>query len=527
MGFVDWNIEFCHSMLFFLHQYDKLCLNPESPSQPIYMSLVSVVPPKALVNRFLKVSNLHAYQISKMKLEADPKVDPKADQNAPQKRKFIRHEYAVPFDESILHKNNLEIIEYLKEKTVLFKDFSDDLIKQIEPLSKIEKFIKGDEILIEATPNEMIFFLMRGVVGIYKGGDLVLKLQRKGDIFGEMSLISNKPCSASVIAENEVVVFSIQVRDIGADTNIDQQLMQDSLYKLYAVILADKLAMTTFKAIDLERKVKERTMDLRLNNEKLRMAKEKAIEANRAKSEFLSNMSHELRTPMHQILSYAQLGIKRFCDRQDRALEYLKNISSSGYRMMNLVNDLLDLSELGAGRVKYTFNEHDIFVIIKENVASINYLLEEKRISIAIGQPNVPTKIICDYLTISQAIQKVLSNSIKFTPKDKSISISFDSKNLFYSERLKDDPEISSLLVSIKDEGPGIPEDELESIFDKFTQSSKTKTGAGGTGLGLAICNEIIIAHQGKIWVENSPEAGATFNILLPYEQQTKARDGT
>jgi signal transduction histidine kinase len=107
-----------------------------------------------------------------------------------------------------------------------------------------------------------------------------------------------------------------------------------------------------------------------------------------------------------------------------------------------------------------------------------------------------------------------LSNSIKFTPKSKKITISIAHS--------QDEGSGSALLVSVSDQGVGIPDDELETVFDKFVQSSKTKTGAGGTGLGLAICKEIIEAHHGKIWAENNPNRGTTFSFMLPYEQNSQ-----
>jgi signal transduction histidine kinase len=266
---------------------------------------------------------------------------------------------------------------------------------------------------------------------------------------------------------------------------------------------------------ELEIKVEERTTDYK-------KAKEEAEKANQLKSEFLANMSHELRTPMHQILSYAQIGIKRFGNQKDSLLKYFNNITSSGNRMMVLVNDLLDLSKLEAGSMKYAFAENDVFFVIKENIARFSHQLKEKEISVVMNQPIVSTRIICDQSTVSQVIQNLLSNSIKFSEKNRNIIVSFDSKGLSISGKADDEPDILSLLVTIKDEGPGIPDDELDFIFDRFNQSSKTKTGAGGKGLGLAICHEIVDAHHGKIWAENNPDGGATFSFMLPYEQETQ-----
>jgi len=434
--------------------------------------------------------------------------------------KFYRHEYAIPFDDSILNKSNLEIIHYLKEYTILFKEVDEKVIEQLVPLSAIYKYSKGDKILVEDTPNNKIYFLMRGIIGIYKQGDHILTLQRKGDIFGEMSLISNKPASASVICESEVEVFTINVREMSELGQIDEKIMTDTLYKLYAVILADKLAMTTFKAIGLEKKVHERTLDLERNNENLQKAKIEAERANRAKSQFLSNMTHELRTPMHHILSFAHIGIKHFKTARDRTLECFQQVISSSNSMMEMVDDLLDLSELDAGRTKYTFAKYDFSIIIREMLTGFSQQLENKDISVEIDQSDMSTNIICDTNRISQVVRNILQNSIQFAPKGSVISIFLETGHLPADiENSSDSPDLS-LSVSFKDEGPGIPENELDYIFDKFAQSSTTKTGAGGTGLGLAICEEIVRAHKGKIWAENNPGCGSTFSFMLPYDQK-------
>ena len=112
-------------------------------------------------------------------------------------------------------------------------------------------------------------------------------------------------------------------------------------------------------------------------------------------------------------------------------------------------------------------------------------------------------------------MRNLLSNAIKFTPEERSIEIEFKQKEM--------ENEIGAppcIQVSSCDQGVGLPEDELSLVFEKFTQSTKTKTSAGGTGLGLAICQEIIKAHGGKIWAENNPDGGAIFSFLLPYEQK-------
>jgi len=321
-----------------------------------------------------------------------------------------------------------------------------------------------------------------------------LESEEKGLLLGALDFIS-KPFHPSII--------KTRIRNL-LDLEDQRKLL---VIEITQRIQAEKELQKTLDRT--EEIVIERTGDYE-------RARDEAERANQLKSEFLANMSHELRTPMHHILSYATIGSKRFNSSGDRTLECFQNITSAGERMVGLVNNLFDLSKLESKRMAYTFKKNDVLLIIDENVNRFSKQLAEKRISIKIEPPLMPTQVICDRATISQVAQNLLSNAIKFTQADKAISISFSSKNMSGIDRFEGQPVNYSLVISIKDQGPGIPDNELESIFDRFIQSSKTKTGAGGTGLGLSICLEIIKAHHGKILAENNPEGGATFSFTLP-----------
>lgn len=430
---------------------------------------------------------------------------------------FKRHEYAISFSESLLGKSNLEVIRFLKEKTNLFKELPSRIIDKMVPLSEIEQFKQGEKILVEDTPNDKIYFLMQGTIGVYKQDDFILKLRRKGDIFGEMSLISDKPCSASVIAETDVQTFSIKIRNIGDKIDLEEKIIKDSLYSLYAVILADKLALTTYKAIGLEQKVQERTIELMKVNEQLKEEKAKAEQASEAKTDFLSNITHELRTPMHHIYSFAQIGIQFFNGKKQKSLECFHKILNSCHSMMGLIDNLLDFSNLERGFYKCIFTENDMLAMIDENIAGLEQSIDKKKIAIKTTRSDTETRIICDRRGISQVIKNLLSNAIKFSLKSKSINIIIKSTSLASSGN---DVAVPAILVAVKDEGPGIPENELDQVFDRFTQSSRTKTGAGGAGLGLAVCYEIVKSHFGIIYVENNKGDGCTFTFVIPYSQE-------
>ena len=263
---------------------------------------------------------------------------------------------------------------------------------------------------------------------------------------------------------------------------------------------------------ELEIKVAERTVDYK-------KAKEEAEQANQLKTEFLANMSHELRTPMHHILSYAYIGTKRFNSARDKTLDSFDKITSAGQRMMDLINNLLDLSKLESTQTDFQIKKTDVALIVENLALRFAPAFEKKSIHFEFKKTEHPTLVSCDALKIEQVFQNLLSNALKFTPTGKPITITFAAEELPVGKRRTDKKSIPALLIKIKDEGVSIPENELIMIFDKFVQSSRTKTGAGGTGLGLAICQEIIQQHHGKIWAENNPEGGATFSFALPYDQ--------
>ncbi len=239
-----------------------------------------------------------------------------------------------------------------------------------------------------------------------------------------------------------------------------------------------------------------------------------AQDDNQAKSEFLANVSHELLTPMHGILNFAKFGIKNSVSETpniEKIREYFLQINESASRLTELIQEILILSNIEAKQVHYSIKQVDIHKVVSAIVQDYNEVIMMEKKHIITDTPEFKTVISVDPYYISQVIKQLLDNAIRFSDPETTIHISF----LLHKKAVDDN---SQLEIRIADQGIGIPEGELRTIFGKFIQSSKTKTGAGGKGLGLSICHEIIKDHHGSIWAENNDSGGATFVIKLPIQ---------
>jgi len=235
----------------------------------------------------------------------------------------------------------------------------------------------------------------------------------------------------------------------------------------------------------------------------LMCAKLKVVD--KLKSDFFSTMSHELRTPLTSIKEGTALlreGVAGAITEKQRRL--LTIISEESHRLIGLVNSLLDLSKMEAGMMTYNLEEGSLVPLIDKTITEIGPLVEAKKITVEARIGEALPMIKMDNERMLQALRNLIGNAVKFTPDGGRVGISARPVN-------------HGVEVSVTDTGPGIPAENLTSIFNKFQQATPAGSySVKGTGLGLAIVKHIITSHGGKVWAESEPGQGSTFIFVLP-----------
>ena len=258
----------------------------------------------------------------------------------------------------------------------------------------------------------------------------------------------------------------------------------------------------------------EYTQRLAETNAELEMTNRELERANRLKSEFLASMSHELRTPLHTIIGFSELlGEELEGPLNEKQMRFVQHIHKDSLHLLELINDVLDISKIEADRLELRPEAFDFTALIAESLASVRSLAEAKSHTLETAS-DVPTAVEADRLRIKQVLVNLLSNAIKFTPEGGRIRL---------EARVQD----SFVVVSVRDTGIGFPTEEHESIFDKFHQVGATTKGVReGTGLGLAITKRLVEQHGGGIWVQSQPQQGSTFSFTLPISSAERETQG-
>lgn len=235
-----------------------------------------------------------------------------------------------------------------------------------------------------------------------------------------------------------------------------------------------------------------------------------AESASQSRTEFVANVSHELRTPLQSIIGFAELGRDR-SESGSRPQAMFSRIHDSGHRMLKLVEDLLDVSRLGSAVGQVRPQLLPLVPAVAEVVDELQSLANSRGLRLVFSAPPelAERTAMIDPLRFGQVVRNVVANAMRFAPAASVVEISTRNAD-------------GIAITTVRDHGPGIPEDELDSIFEPFVQSSRTRDGSGGTGLGLAICRRIMMGLGGFIHADNHPRGGAVFHIGLRWAADQK-----
>lgn len=248
----------------------------------------------------------------------------------------------------------------------------------------------------------------------------------------------------------------------------------------------------------LEQKVLERTAELEV-------ARDQALTATKLKSEFLASMSHELRTPLNAIIGFSEvMSEKMFGDLNPKQEEYVQDILSSGRHLLALINDILDISKIEAGRMELELTTFDVPALLEATVALVRERANRGGIQLTVDLDPHCGRFTADERKVKQVLLNLLSNAIKFTRQGGRVSL---------RARLLED----ALEISVEDTGEGIGQEDQRRVFEEFYQVGGDSTRKReGTGLGLALAKRFVDLHGGRIWVESEPGRGSRFTFTLP-----------
>lgn len=270
----------------------------------------------------------------------------------------------------------------------------------------------------------------------------------------------------------------------------------------------------------LEKKVEERTDELRLANEELTAKKQELEfantdlqEANKMKSQFLANVSHELRTPLNSIIGFSELlQEKAFGELNERQLQYVEYVHSSGGHLLQLINNILDLSRIEAGRMRLEPEDFAITETLGEVLGIIRPLAHRKNITIESKSVPASPKLNADKAKFKQIMLNLLSNAVKFNVEGGAVSVDWDIVEEASGMKME-----RFIVFRIKDTGIGIKDEDRSRLFKEFEQIDSSITREyGGTGLGLVLTKRLVDLHNGEISFESEPGVGTVFTVKLP-----------
>ena len=316
-------------------------------------------------------------------------------------------------------------------------------------------------------------------------------------------------------AEEELKKHRSRLEQTVQEKTKELRIQNEALNKVLAQKVNTERELRAIKA-ELEKRVEERTSELSI-------AKEQAETASQAKSEFLANMSHELRTPLNHIMGFTELVVdKNFGDLNETQEEYLNDVLQSGKHLLSLINDILNLSKVEAGRLELEPTDVNLRELLENSVIMVKEEAVKQGIQLSMNIDGIPETIRADARKLRQIMYNLMSNAVKFTLPGGEVSLNAQIRDVKEDQpqSITDDHQ-GGIEISVADNGIGINSEDLDRIFNPFEQVDGTAgRNYHGTGLGLSLTKKLVELHGGRIWAESDGEGqGATFHFIMPAQR--------
>jgi signal transduction histidine kinase len=400
-----------------------------------------------------------------------------------------------------------EKFEFLR-KIPIFAGADHEVLMEMANSLTEKEVLKGSTIIRKGDEGDAVFIIADGKVRVHDGNHVLARLNA-GQVFGEYALIDLRTRSASVTADENCLLLRLDYRDFYRDAAGNPEILRGVLRELIhrmrdMNVLEEKLSKSYLK-IQRQKDLIEKQNES-ISQQKLLLEQQNydLTKLNEEKNHLISTVIHQIKNPLTSSLCMAEMLAAHEDNFDDTGRESLSIIKNSIRRINNLVNEILDVSTIESKVFELKMEPLNIRVILEELIENYRYFIEQKGVRLDAEIADITAKLNRVYVT--QIFDNLISNAVKFTPEEKSISLLLTVKK-------------GNILFSIHDEGPGIDQEKIPVIFDQyFRQTSMKDQGLSQDGLGLAIVYKYTTAMNGTVSCESKPGVGTKFIVELPIQ---------